>query len=236
MRSRKKKSMEQLTSTLLALMMAVTTTMSPVITLASELESSMAAVESQIEETTAEESTAEPSTVVVQSETAVQAQTDTETTALQAVSSDEASEVETKTDASTEAETVSTEEATYNEEETTTLPESDPSGEESTEESKANETRGPDESETAQTPETSGTSLVPLPKKLPMQRLPKLLIQPQRFRQLSCPMRQPKKKSFLTSRQLVETKVMPSMSLLEVWIQTCISWYGWLSMEQKKIS
>ena len=158
MRSRKKKSMEQLTSTLMALMMAVTTTMSPVITLASELESSMAAVESQIEETTAEESTAEPSTVVVQSETAVQAQTDTETTALQAVSSDEASEVETKTDASTEAETVSTEEATYNEEETTTLPESDPSGEESTEESKANETRGPDESETAQTPETSGTS------------------------------------------------------------------------------
>ena len=157
MRSRKKKSMEQLTSTLMALMMAVTTTMSPVITLASELESSMA-VESQIEETTAEESTAEPSTVVVQSETAVQAQTDTETTALQAVSSDEASEVETKTDASTEAETVSTEEATYNEEETTTLPESDPSGEESTEESKANETRGPDESETAQTPETSGTS------------------------------------------------------------------------------
>ena len=158
MRSRKKKSMEQLTSTLMALMMAVTTTMSPVITLASELESSMAAVESQIEETTAEESTAEPSTVVVQSETAVQDQTDTETTALQAVSSDEASEVETKTDASTEAETVSTEEATYNEEETTTLPESDPSGEESTEESKANETRGPDESETAQTPETSGTS------------------------------------------------------------------------------
>ena len=107
MRSRKKKSMEQLTSTLMALMMAVTTTMSPVITLASELESSMEAVESQIEETTAEESTAEPSTVVVQSETAVQAQTDTETTALQAVSSDEASEVETKTDASTEAETVS---------------------------------------------------------------------------------------------------------------------------------
>ena len=98
--SPKNKKGKKLTSTIMALAMTVTTTFQmPIISMASEIESSVA-VESQIEEGTSEES------VSVQSET--------------------------------------TAEVTYEEEKTTLSSEVDPSGED-IEESKANETRGPDE-------------------------------------------------------------------------------------------
>ena len=117
MRSSKKPNARQLTSTLMAIVMTATTTFQmPNIALASETESSVA-VESQIEEVT----TKEASSVEVQSETATQL-------------SDEV--------LATVAET--TAEVTCEEEKTTLSAKVDPSGED-TEESDANETRGPDE-------------------------------------------------------------------------------------------
>lgn len=117
MRSSKKPNARQLTSTLMAIVMTATTTFQmPNIALASETESSVA-VESQIEEVT----TKEVSSVEVQSETATQV-------------SDEVQ--------ATFAET--TAEVTCEEEKTTLSAKVDPSGED-TEESDANETRGPDE-------------------------------------------------------------------------------------------
>ena len=117
MRSSKKPNARQLTSTLMAIVMTATTTFQmPNIALASETESSVA-VESQIEEVT----TKEASSVEVQSETATQV-------------SDEVP--------ATVAET--TAEVTCEEEKTTLSAKVDPSGED-TEESDANETRGPDE-------------------------------------------------------------------------------------------
>ena len=142
MRSSKKPNARQLTSTLMAIVMTATTTFQmPNIALASEAESSVA-VESQIEEVT----TKEASSVEVQSETVTQAAAETQTgTALEtssAAAGTDATQVSDEVQ-TTVAET--TAEVTYEEEENTTLSaEVDPSGED-TEESEANETRGPDE-------------------------------------------------------------------------------------------
>lgn len=142
MRSSKKPNARQLTSTLMAIVMTATTTFQmPNIALASEAESSVA-VESQIEEVT----TKEASSVEVQSETVTQAAAETQTgTALETSSAAAGTDATQVSDEvrTTVAET--TAEVTYEEEENTTLSaEVDPSGE-NTEESEANETRGPDE-------------------------------------------------------------------------------------------
>ena len=141
MRSSKKPNARQLTSTLMAIVMTATTTFQmPNIALASEAESSVA-VESQIEEVT----TKEASSVEVQSETITQAAAETQTgTALEtssAAAGTDATQVSDEVQ-TTVAET--TAEVTYEEEKTTLSAEVDPSGED-TEESEANETRGPDE-------------------------------------------------------------------------------------------
>ena len=146
MRSTKKPNARQLTSTLMAIVMTATTTFQvPNIALASEAESSVA-VESQIEEVTTEEA----SSAEVQSETAAQAAAEAETqtsTALETSSAEAGTDATQASQASDEvpatvAET--TAEVTYEEEKTTLSAEVDPSGED-TEESEANETRGPDE-------------------------------------------------------------------------------------------
>ena len=144
MRSSKKPNARQLTSTLMAIVMTATTTFQmPNIALASEAESSVA-VESQIEEVT----TKEASSVEVQSETVTQAAAETQTgTALEtssAAAGTDATQVSDEVQ-TTVAET--TAEVTYEEEKTTLSAEVDPSGED-TEESEANETRGPDEETT----------------------------------------------------------------------------------------
>ena len=141
MRSTKKPNARQLTSTLMAIVMTATTTFQmPNIALASEAESSVA-VESQIEEVT----TKEASSVEVKSETVTQAAAETQTgTALEtssAAAGTDATQVSDEVQ-TTVAET--TAEVTYEEEKTTLSAEVDPSGED-TEESDANETRGPDE-------------------------------------------------------------------------------------------
>lgn len=144
MRSTKKPNARQLTSTLMAIVMTATTTFQmPNIALASEAESSVA-VESQIEEVT----TKEASSVEVQSETVTQAAAETQTsTALETSGTEAGTDATQASQASDEvpatvAET--TAEVTYEEEKTTLSAEVDPSGED-TEESDANETRGPDE-------------------------------------------------------------------------------------------
>lgn len=117
MQSSKKPNARQLTSTLMAIVMTATTTFQmPNIALASETESSVA-VESQIEEVT----TKEASSVEVQSETATQVSDEVQATVAE-----------------------TTAEVTCEEEKTTLSAKVDPSGED-TEESDANETRGPDE-------------------------------------------------------------------------------------------
>lgn len=142
MRSTKKPNARQLTSTLMAIVMTATTTFQmPNIALASEAESSVA-VESQIEEVTTEEA----SSAEVQSEVA-QAAAEAETQTSTAL---ETSGTEAGTDATQASDEVpatvaeTTAEVTYEEEKTTLSAEVDPSGED-TEESEANETRGPDE-------------------------------------------------------------------------------------------
>ena len=132
--SPKNKKGKKLTSTIMALAMTVTTTFQmPTISMASEMESSVA-IESQIEEGTSEES------VSVQSETAEQTNSVIEETS----GTTEAATDETKTSAESETTTADTTEVTYEEEKTTSSTEVEPSGED-TEESSANETRGPDE-------------------------------------------------------------------------------------------
>lgn len=121
----KNKKGKRLTSTLMAVLMSVSTTLTPVNTMASELETSSAAVESTLEETTAE---TQMQTV---SETAVsktQEQTASETAASEAQTS--ASEMQLVPETTEE---VCTEEVQT-------------SGE-GAEETSANETRGPDETQ-----------------------------------------------------------------------------------------
>ena len=138
--SPKNKKGKKLTSTIMALAMTVTTTFQmPTISMASEIESSVA-VESQIEEGTSEES------VSVQSETIAQTSAEQTNSVIEETSgtteaTNDATQVSDEVPA-TVAET--TAEVTYEEKKTTLSAEVDPSGE-NTEESEANETRGPDE-------------------------------------------------------------------------------------------
>ncbi len=134
MRSSKKQA-KQITSTIMAIVMAATTTFQmPVIAMADETMSTVA-VESQIEEVTEESSD-----VSVQNET--DAQTSVEATVADTSEALESDSTEvTQTPA---AVVESTAEVTCEEEETSLPAEVDPSGED-TEESDANETRGPDE-------------------------------------------------------------------------------------------
>lgn len=138
--SPKNKKGKKLTSTIMALAMTVTTTFQmPTISMASEIESSVA-VESQIEEGTSEES------VSVQSETIAQTSAEQTNSVIEETSgtteaTNDATQVSDEVPA-TVAET--TAEVTYEEKKTTLSAEVDPSGED-TEESDANETRGPDE-------------------------------------------------------------------------------------------
>lgn len=133
MRSSKKPNARQLTSTLMAIVMTATTTFQmPNIALASETESS-AAVESQIEEVT----TKEASSVEVQSETATQVSDEVQATVAE-----------------------TTAEVTCEEEKTTLSAKVDPSGED-TEESDANETRGPDEELTTEIETEAQTDAAP---------------------------------------------------------------------------
>lgn len=125
----KNKKGKRLTSTLMAVLMSVSTTLTPVNTMASELETSSAAVESTLEETTAE------TQVQTVSETAVsktQEQTTSETAASEAQTS--ASEMQSVLETTEE---VCTEEVqTFGE---------------GAEETSANETRGPDETQENET-------------------------------------------------------------------------------------
>ena len=124
----KNKKGKRLTSTLMAVLMSVSTTLTPVNTMASEPETSSVAVESTLEETTAE------TQVQTVSETAVsktQEQTISETAASEAQTS--ASEMQPVPETTEE---VCTEEVQT-------------SGE-GAEETSANETRGPDEEESAE--------------------------------------------------------------------------------------
>lgn len=126
----KNKKGKRLTSTLMAVLMSVSTTLTPVNTMASEPETSSAAVESTLEETTAE------TQVQTSLETAVsktQEQTASETAASEAQTS--ASEMQSVPE--TTAEAVCTEEVQT-------------SGEYA-EETSANETRGPDETQENET-------------------------------------------------------------------------------------
>ena len=125
----KNKKGKRLTSTLMAVLMSVSTTLTPVNTMASELETSSAAVESTLEETTAE---TQVQTVSETAASKTQEQTASETTASEAQTS--ASEMQPVPETTEE---VCTEEVQT-------------SGE-GAEETSANETRGPDDEETAET-------------------------------------------------------------------------------------
>ena len=126
----KNKKGKRLTSTLMAVLMSVSTTLTPVNTMASEPETSSAAVESTLEETTAE---TQVQTVSETSVSKTQEQAASETAASEAQTS--ASEMQPVPE--------TTEEAVCTEEVQT-------SGE-SAEETSANETRGPDETQENET-------------------------------------------------------------------------------------
>lgn len=121
----KNKKGKRLTSTLMAVLMSVSTTLTPVNTMASELETSSAAVESTLGETTAE---TQVQTVSETAASKMQEQTASETTASEAQTS--ASEMQPVPETTEE---VCTEEVQT-------------SGE-GAEETSANETRGPDETQ-----------------------------------------------------------------------------------------
>ena len=121
----KNKKGKRLTSTLMAVLMSVSTTLTPVNTMASELETSSAAVESTLEETTAE---TQVQTVSETAASKMQEQTASETTASEAQTS--ASEMQPVPETTEE---VCTEEVQT-------------SGE-GAEETSANETRAPDETQ-----------------------------------------------------------------------------------------
>lgn len=121
----KNKKGKRLTSTLMAVLMSVSTTLTPVNTMASELETSSAAVESTLEETTAE--------------TQVQTVSETAVSKTQEQTASETAENEAQTSASEMQPVPETTEEVCTEEVQT-------SGE-SAEETSANETRGPDETQ-----------------------------------------------------------------------------------------
>ena len=124
----KNKKGKRLTSTLMAVLMSVSTTLTPVNSIASEMETSSMAVESITEETTAE----------------TEVQTTVETTA--------SSEAQTSTSASeTQAITEETTAETDQLETESSVAEEVQSSGESAEETSANETRGPDETQENET-------------------------------------------------------------------------------------
>ena len=126
----KNKKGKRLTSTLMAVLMSVSTTLTPVNTMASELETSSVAVESTLEETTAE--------------TQVQTVSETAVSKTQEQTTSETAENEAQTSASEMQPVPETTEEVCTEEVQT-------SGE-SAEETSANETRGPDETQENKTP------------------------------------------------------------------------------------
>ena len=138
--SPKNKKGKKLTSTIMALAMTVTTTFQmPIISMASEIESSVA-VESQIEEGTSEES------VSVQSETTAQTNAEQTNSVIEETSgtteaTNDATQVSDEVQAITEETTAETDQP---ETESSVAEEVQTSGE-SAEETSANETRGPDE-------------------------------------------------------------------------------------------
>ena len=138
--SPKNKKGKKLTSTIMALAMTVTTTFQmPTISMASEIESSVA-VESQIEEGTSEES------VSVQSETTTQTSAEQTNSVIEETSgtteaTNDATQVSDEVQAITEETTAETDQP---ETESSVAEEVQSSGE-SAEETSANETRGPDE-------------------------------------------------------------------------------------------
>ena len=138
--SPKNKKGKKLTSTIMALAMTVTTTFQmPIISMASEIESSVA-VESQIEEGTSEES------VSVQSETTAQTNAEQTNSVIEETSgtteaTNDATQVSDEVQAITEETTAETDQP---ETESSVAEEVQSSGE-SAEETSANETRGPDE-------------------------------------------------------------------------------------------
>lgn len=121
----KNKKGKRLTSTLMAVLMSVSTTLTPVNTMASELETSSVAVESTLEETTAE--------------TQVQTVSETAVSKMQEQTASEMAASEAQTSASEMQPVPETTEEVCTEEVQT-------SGE-SAEETSANETRGPDETQ-----------------------------------------------------------------------------------------
>lgn len=125
----KNKKGKRLTSTLMAVLMSVSTTLTPVNTMASELETSSAAVESTLEETTAE------TQVQTVSETAV-SKTQEQTTSETAASEAQTSESEMQPVPETTEEVCTEEVQTFGE---------------GAEETSANETRGPDETQENET-------------------------------------------------------------------------------------
>ena len=125
----KNKKGKRLTSTLMAVLMSVSTTLTPVNTMASELETSSVAVESTLEETTAE--------------TQVQTVSETAVSKTQEQTTSETAENEAQTSASEMQPVPETTEEVCTEEVQT-------SGE-SAEETSANETRGPDETQENET-------------------------------------------------------------------------------------
>ena len=125
----KNKKGKRLTSTLMAVLMSVSTTLTPVNTMASELETSSVAVESTLEETTAE--------------TQVQTVSETSVSKTQEQTTSETAENEAQTSALEMQPVPETTEEVCTEEVQT-------SGE-GAEETSANETRGPDDEETAET-------------------------------------------------------------------------------------
>ena len=130
--NQKNKKGKRLTSTLMAVLMSVSTTLTPVNSIASEMETSSIAVESTVEETTAE----------------TEVQTTAETTA-----GSEAQASASETQAVIEETTA---EVDQPETENSVAEEVQSSGE-SAEETSANETRGPDENEEETTQETEQT-------------------------------------------------------------------------------
>ena len=144
--SPKNKKGKKLTSTIMALAMTVTTTFQmPTISMASEMESSVA-IESQIEEGTSEES------VSVQSETTAQTSAEQTNSVIEETSgtteaTNDATQVSDEVQAITEETTAETDQP---ETESSVAEEVQSSGE-SAEETSANETRGPDETQENET-------------------------------------------------------------------------------------
>ena len=144
--SPKNKKGKKLTSTIMALAMTVTTTFQmPTISMASEMESSVA-IESQIEEGTSEES------VSVQSETTAQTSAKQTNSVIEETSgtteaTNDATQVSDEVQAITEETTAETDQP---ETESSVAEEVQSSGE-SAEETSANETRGPDETQENET-------------------------------------------------------------------------------------